>query len=256
MFSHSGKHRFELARELAARRTAAATPGCVAVLRQMLPQLVQQHVGAPEEHARSSSKIAGRDVRLRLRQLRLFVESAHRRRARARPAACLAEIRCSRSPSPASAAGSRPPSACRSAAPLSAAFTTFRIRGRLADHVVRRETRPSPHPDRSSAGSAPPGRSPAPCCAARARPESAACGISGQLLDDVVAQMVVGQHPQALGRNHRRQPVHRRLNQDAVADHVQHLLGGALAAARPEARAAPAGQDQAVMMLDSSTSSG
>ena len=35
---------------------------------------------------------------------------------------------------------------------------------------------------------------------------------------------------------------------DALAHHVEHLLGGALAAPRPEARSAPAGQDQAVVM--------
>ena len=69
-----------------------------------------------------------------------------------------------------------------------------------------------------------------------------------ELPDDDVAQVVVGQHPDALRRNHGRQAVHGGLDQGPFSHHVQHLLGGALPAPRPEPRAAAPGENQPVMM--------
>ena len=75
-----------------------------------------------------------------------------------------------------------------------------------------------------------------------------AAGNLRKLAHDLVAQMIVGQDPEALGRDQRPQPVHGRLDQRALAHDVQHLFGNALAAARPEARAAASGQDQSVIV--------
>ena len=68
----------------------------------------------------------------------------------------------------------------------------------------------------------------------------------GQLADDFVAQMIVGENPDALGRNHRAQAVDGLLDQRALAEEAQNLFGAAAPAARPEARASASRQDQAV----------
>ena len=39
----------------------------------------------------------------------------------------------------------------------------------------------------------------------------------GQLLDDLAAQMIVGENPQMLGRDHRAKPVHGLLDQRSLA---------------------------------------
>ncbi len=67
----------------------------------------------------------------------------------------------------------------------------------------------------------------------------------GQLPDNLVADEIVGQNPDTLGRNQRLQPLHRFLNQRPFARDVQNLFGVPLAAARPETRSAPAGEYQA-----------
>ena len=69
-----------------------------------------------------------------------------------------------------------------------------------------------------------------------------------KLADDFVAQKVVRQDPHAFRRNHGRQTFHGGLDQRAFPNHVEDLFGGALPAARPEARSAPSGEDQTVMM--------
>ena len=60
--------------------------------------------------------------------------------------------------------------------------------------------------------------------------------------------MFIGEDPETLGRNDGHEAVDRGLNKAALADDIEHLLGGALSAARPEARAAASGQDETVMM--------
>jgi len=75
-----------------------------------------------------------------------------------------------------------------------------------------------------------------------------ALGDVGQLAEDGVAEMLVGEDPEALGRNDRSDAVDGGLDEGAVADDVEDLLGGALTAARPEAGAATAGEDEAVMV--------
>ncbi len=71
---------------------------------------------------------------------------------------------------------------------------------------------------------------------------------TGELLNNDVAQVVVGEDPDALGRDHGGQAIHSGLNERALADHVEHLFGCTLAAARPEACSAPTGEDQSIMM--------
>src|ERR1035441_9786806 len=66
----------------------------------------------------------------------------------------------------------------------------------------------------------------------------------GKLADNLVAQMVVGEDPKAFGRNDGRETFDGGLDQRALPDDVEDLFGGTLAAARPEARAAAAGEDQ------------
>ena len=69
-------------------------------------------------------------------------------------------------------------------------------------------------------------------------------GNFGKLADDGAAQVRVGQNPHSLGRDHGGQPLHRGLDQGTLPRHIEHLLGGALAAPRPEARSASSGEDQ------------
>ena len=69
-----------------------------------------------------------------------------------------------------------------------------------------------------------------------------------KLPHNLFAQVVVGEHPQALGRDQRGQAIDGVADQRAGAHHVEHLLGGTAPAARPEAGAAPARQDQAIIV--------
>ncbi len=73
-------------------------------------------------------------------------------------------------------------------------------------------------------------------------------GHVGELLNNGVTQVVIGKDPDAFGGDHGGQAVHRSLNQAALADHVEYLFGGAFPAARPEARSAPTGENQSVVM--------
>ncbi len=75
-----------------------------------------------------------------------------------------------------------------------------------------------------------------------------AAGNFGQLTDDDIAKVVVGEHPDAVGRDEGDEAVDGGLDKGAVADDVEHLLGEALAAARPEAGAASAGEDEGVVV--------
>jgi hypothetical protein len=70
----------------------------------------------------------------------------------------------------------------------------------------------------------------------------------GKLAHNGVAQVSVGQHPDMFRRDQRGQAVYGGLDQRPFPDHVQNLLGGALAASRPETRAASSGQNQSIMM--------
>ena len=70
----------------------------------------------------------------------------------------------------------------------------------------------------------------------------------GQLPHDLGAQMIVGENPMVLRRDHRAQPVHSLLDQRSLPKEAQHLLGVRAPAARPEARTSATGQDQAVVI--------
>ena len=67
----------------------------------------------------------------------------------------------------------------------------------------------------------------------------------GQLPDDLGAQMIVGQNPDALRRDHRAQPIDGLLDQRPLAEESQHLLGvarrlrGQKRVPRPPARIRP-----------------
>ena len=67
--------------------------------------------------------------------------------------------------------------------------------------------------------------------------QNLALGNFGKLLDDLRAQMIVGQNPDALRRKHRAQAIDGLLDQRPVAEEAQDLFGVGAAAARPEARA-------------------
>ncbi len=69
-----------------------------------------------------------------------------------------------------------------------------------------------------------------------------------QLAHDFVAQMIVGENPETLGRDQRAQAIDGLLDQGSLAEEAQHLLGVRAAAAGPEARASASGQNQAVMV--------
>ena len=62
----------------------------------------------------------------------------------------------------------------------------------------------------------------------------------GKLLHDRVAQVLVGDDPEPLARRQRLEPLDRLLDHALRAVERQQLLGPALAAERPEARAAAA----------------
>src|SRR5262249_42676665 len=68
----------------------------------------------------------------------------------------------------------------------------------------------------------------------------------GKLPNDLGAKMIVRQHPDSVRRNDWPKPVDGLLNQRPVAEKAQDLLRGFTPAARPEARASPAGEDQSV----------
>ena len=74
------------------------------------------------------------------------------------------------------------------------------------------------------------------------------CGTSGKLAHDLVAQVVVGQDPEPFGRDHGASRSTVAWISDPLADDVQHLLRVSAAAARPEARTAPSGEDQSVLI--------
>ena len=120
---------------------------------------------------------------------------------------------------------------------------------RLGDHVVRRKHAHHGIRDRASGGCAPPDQWRARCCAAPVRPESGAAESPGscRTISSRRCSLVRTQMP--FRRNQRRQAVHGGLDQRALAENRQHLFGVRAAAARPESRAAAAGQDQAVIMF-------
>ncbi len=70
----------------------------------------------------------------------------------------------------------------------------------------------------------------------------------GQLADDLVANEIIGQDPDALGRYQGRQTVHRFLNQRSLPRDLEDLLGVTLPAARPKPRTPSAGQNEAVVI--------
>ena len=73
-------------------------------------------------------------------------------------------------------------------------------------------------------------------------------GNLGKLLHDLRAQMIVGENPDTFGRQNRPQAVDRLLDQAAVAEKFQDLLGVGPPAARPEPRPAPTGENQPIQM--------
>ena len=214
--------------------------------RQVVAQLIQQHVGAPEKHAGIPKEIAGFDVPFGFGQFGLFVETAYRQRFGASGGAAAGEFDVA-------VAGLGP---ARLDADHHQVPGRGGLKGRLddrpvlrslADHMVGREDahhRVGVQGLQNLRRQADRRRGVA---LHRFRQNLVARDL-GELLDDDVAQVVVGQHPEALGGDQRRQAVHRGLNQAALAHHIEHLFGGAPAAARPEARTAPAGEDEAVMM--------
>jgi hypothetical protein len=70
-----------------------------------------------------------------------------------------------------------------------------------------------------------------------------------KLADDLPAKVLASQNPDALGRDHRAQAVHGFLNQGALAQQREQLLGAALSAAGPETRASAPSQDEAVLIV-------
>src|SRR6266478_2351998 len=73
-----------------------------------------------------------------------------------------------------------------------------------------------------------------------------------QLLDDFVAQMIVGKNPDSVGWKQWPQPIHSLLNQRTVAAKSQHLFGARPAAARPKSRTSSTSQNQTVVIQDHS----
>ena len=71
-------------------------------------------------------------------------------------------------------------------------------------------------------------------------------GNLGKLLDDLRAQMIVGQNPDTFRRQNRPQAIDGLLDQRAVAEKFQDLLGVGPPAARPEPRPAAAGENQPI----------
>ena len=78
--------------------------------------------------------------------------------------------------------------------------------------------------------------------------QNLALGNFGQLLDDLGAQVIVGENPDALGRQHGAQAVDCLLDESAFAEEFQDLLGAGAAAAGPKAGASATGQDQAIIV--------
>jgi hypothetical protein len=76
-----------------------------------------------------------------------------------------------------------------------------------------------------------------------------ALGNLRKLANDLVPQMIIGQNPDSLRRQHGTKPVDGLLDQGAFAEQAQDLLGTALAALGPEACSPAAGQDQPVNMF-------
>ena len=70
----------------------------------------------------------------------------------------------------------------------------------------------------------------------------------GQLPDNLRLQMIVGENPDAFGRQHRLQAVHGLLDQRPFAHEAKHLFRVLAAAAGPEARTPPARQYEAVLI--------
>src|ERR1035437_2015125 len=213
--------------------------------RQVLAQLVEQNVAAPEKHAGIPKEIAGFEVAFGFGQLGFFVESAYRQGG-ASGGASAGEFNVA-------VAGFGPAGLnadhheVAAGGGLQGGPDDGAVRRDLADHVVGGEYahhRVGVQGVQDLRRQADGGRG----VALHGFGQYLIPRNLGDLLNNDVAKVVVGQHPQALGRDQRRQPVHRGLDQAALADHVEHLLGGALAAARPEARTAPSGEDEAVMM--------
>ena len=69
----------------------------------------------------------------------------------------------------------------------------------------------------------------------------------GKLGHHGIAEVGVGEHPEALGGDHRRETVHGALDERAPAHDVQYLFGGAFPAPWPEPRAASSGQNHSVI---------
>ena len=67
-----------------------------------------------------------------------------------------------------------------------------------------------------------------------------------QLFHDLRAEQLIGKDPDVFGRQDRGQAIDRLLDQGALAEEVQHLLGAGTPAAWPEAGTPASGQDQAV----------
>src|SRR5690606_34174646 len=68
----------------------------------------------------------------------------------------------------------------------------------------------------------------------------------GQLLADAQAQDLVGEDPNALGRNQRSEAIDRLLQQRPITHDGQELLGAFRSAPRPETRSTPSSQDHRV----------
>src|SRR5450631_1470531 len=78
--------------------------------------------------------------------------------------------------------------------------------------------------------------------------QNLALGNLRELLYDLRAQLLAGENPEAFGRKHRTQSIHRLLNQGAVPEEFEDLLGAAATAARPESSAAAARENQTVIV--------
>ncbi len=224
MLSQSGKGLGEAAGEGARSKRRQGGQQCGGA-RQVPAQLIEQHVGAPEEHAGIPIEIAGLQIAFGLRELGLFVEAANLQGFHASRRAIAGEFHVA-------VAGFRPArlNSDHHQVPgrggLEGCLDDAAVLRNLADHVVGRE---DAHDGVGVAGvedlrRQPDGRR---GVALHGLGQNLISGDLGKLLNNDVAQVVVGQHPQALGSDQRRQAVHRGLNQAALANHVEHLFGGA-----------------------------
>ena len=245
MLSHCGNAAAKAGGKFAAAERRQAREQVLG-LGQEAPQRVQQYRSLPEEHARVPIEIPGREKLFRRSRVGFLAEAhdANRFAIAGRDAFGKFDIAVA-GLSPARLDPQHHDIAFGGG--LESGTQQADVFAGLGDHVVRRkDSHQSVGIDRLQNVRREPDRRSG--VALRRLGQNLAFGNLGQLLHDLGAKLGVGENPDALGRKHRPQAVDRLLNQAAVPEELQDLLGAAAPATRPKPGAAAAGQDQTIVM--------